>query len=200
MLFSFLSVKCRKLTRSLRCLPVLTLPEFANPFHPRKKTVNSEVLTAPIKVIWGVKSKMQNQNWNPGRPAPNHVPLCPLMYQKLTRVLPRGARGAPHSLTSPSQGVTETQPLICFCFLTLSIPLQIKMGSGKPGEQKGICCLGRYTTNVRIFLPAFTAQAPAVGPSAVRRLIILAGQVVHFASNATVSLQKRQIFGFGPLF
>lgn len=94
MLFSFLSVKCRKLTRSLRCLPVLTLPEFANPIHPRKKTVNSEVLTAPIKVTWGVKSKMQSQNWNPGRPAPNHVPFVPLDVPKANQsVTQRGQRG-----------------------------------------------------------------------------------------------------------
>ena len=73
------------------------------------------------------------------------------------------------------------------------------MGNSEPGEKKGIYGLGRYQTNVRIFLPAFTPQASAVGPSAVRRLSILAGQEVLFASNVTVCSQKRQIFRFGPL-
>lgn len=117
-------------------------------------------------------------------------PLCPSKY-KPTRASrwweSEEGLTLQTALPAPPLGITEIK-LICFwfLFLTLSIPLQTKKGSGKPKTQKGICYLGRFRTNIRIFLPTFRTQAPSVGCSAVRRLIIFAVRGVYFVSSATL--------------
>ena len=66
---SFLSVKYRKLTKwSLRSLPVLTLPESANPFHLRENTVTQRFWLSLCRIYR--EQEMQNQHRKPGLPAP----------------------------------------------------------------------------------------------------------------------------------
>lgn len=137
--------------------------------------------------------------------------LCPfylLRYQKLTKAAPTWA---PHSLISCTHtlAVTGTSGHCLFCFVLFCVVLfcfvlipfiflQIKKKVASLGSEKGFVALGEIKpsialNNLKNILPRIYSSRTCWWSWAIR-LIILSGQVVHFPSNTTVSLQKRQNF------